>query len=153
MRADDDRALTDMFVAVRRTPFDDAGLDPASVTTLLCHQAELQAYGYATTYPDAVWETITLDGEPVGRVVTDTTPERIVLVDIFVAREHQRRGIGSVVLRAVLDRAGRRPVWLRVDRDSPAVAWYAACGFAPVDSGDDLQLSMVCPGTRDEAAA
>jgi GNAT superfamily N-acetyltransferase len=152
MRPDDDQVLTEMFVAVRRAPFDESGLDPASVTTLLRHQAELQAYGYERAYPDAVWETITLDGEPVGRLVTDTTAERIVLVDIFVAPEHQARGIGSLVLGAELERAGRRPIELRVARDSPAAAWYSAFGFEAVGS-DDLQLSMARPGKRDEAAA
>jgi GNAT superfamily N-acetyltransferase len=152
VRPDDDPILTAMFVALRRAPFDESGLDPESVTTLLLHQAELQVYGYEHAYPDAVWETITLDGEPVGRLITDTTPDRIVLVDIFVAREHQGRGIGSLVLGAELERAGRRPIELRVDRGSPAAAWYAAFGFDPV-GGDDLQLSMVRPGRRDEAAA
>ena len=152
MRPDDDQALTEMFVDVRRAPFDESGLDPASVTTLLHHQAELQTYGYENAYPDAVWETITLDGEPVGRLITDTTPERIVLVDIFVAREHQGRGIGSLVLGAELERAGQRPIELRVDRGSPAARWYTAFGFEPV-GGDVLQLSMIRPGKRDEAAA
>jgi GNAT superfamily N-acetyltransferase len=142
VRPDDERVLTEMFVAVRRGPFEASGLDVAAVTTLVRHEAEMHAYECDLAYPNAVWETITLDGEPVGRLITDTTPERIVLVDIFVAPEHQRRGIGSLVLGAELERAGDRPVEVNVDRGSPAEAWYAAFGFEPT-AGDELQLSMI----------
>jgi GNAT superfamily N-acetyltransferase len=139
VRPDDELALTEMFVAVRRAPFEECGLDSTAVTTLMHHEAEMHAYECDRAYPDAEWETITVDGDPVGRLITDTTAERIVLIDLFVAPEHQRRGIGSLVLGAELERAGRRPIEIRVDRGSPAEAWCAAFGFEPVE-GDELQL-------------
>ena len=142
VRADDERVLTEMLAAVRHPMLMGLGLDADAVTTLAYHDAEMHDYACDRAYPHSAWEAITVDGEPVGRLITHTTPERIVLVDIFIAPEHQRRGIGSLVLGAELERAGSRPVEVRVDRGSPAEAWCAAFGFEPVD-GDALQLSMI----------
>jgi GNAT superfamily N-acetyltransferase len=142
VRPDDERVLTEMLAAVRRPTFAGPGLDAAAVSTLAWHDAEMHDYECDRDFPHSAWETITVDGEPVGRLITHTTPERIVLVDIFVAPEHQRRGIGSLVLGAELERADARPIEVRVDRGSPAEAWCAAFGFEPAD-GDELQLSMI----------
>ena len=138
----DERAMRDMFVAIRRGPMDAAGFDASTVVRLVQHQFELQRAGYRLTFPDATSEAIVADGELVGRVITDDDQARVVIVDIMIDPAYQRRGIGSRVVVDLVARAGSRPVELRIDHGSPLEGWYRRHGFEPV-AAQDVQAHFV----------
>lgn len=132
IRFDDAAVLTDMYVAVRR-PFYDGRMTPTEVTNLLRLDAEFHEHWVTHAHPTAAWEAIVLDGEVVGRLITDESAERLALVDIYIAPEHQRRGIGSLVLGAVVQQAKGRRIEARICRGSFAEAWYVGFGFEPAE--------------------
>jgi GNAT superfamily N-acetyltransferase len=141
-READEHAMRDIFVAIRRAPLDAAGFDAVTVARLMQHQFELQRAGYRFAYPTATSEAIVLDDDVVGRLITDDSAERLVLVDIMIDPAHQRNGIGSRVLVEVIARAGVRPVELRVDHGSQAEPWYRRHGFEQVGA-DAMQAHLV----------
>jgi GNAT superfamily N-acetyltransferase len=143
-RTGDEAAMTTIFVSSRRQAMTAAGLPAPIVESLLAQQSAIQRDMYRTARPGAAWEAI-VDGEAVvGRLITDTTPDAIDLVDIVVAPSRQRTGVGSQVLATVLDRADSAalPVRLRVDHASPAEQWYRRHGFEPAGS-DALQMHLI----------
>jgi ribosomal protein S18 acetylase RimI-like enzyme len=138
----DEPALRAIFVAIRRGPMDAAGFDAVTVVRLVEHQFELQRAGHRLTYPNAASQAIILDGELVGRLITDDDDERVVLVDVMIDPAHQRQGIGSHVLVDLIVRCGRRPIELRLGHGSAAEAWYRRHGFEQV-AHDDVQVHLV----------
>ena len=76
----------------------------------------------------AAWE----DGELAGLIRAVGDGATIVFIqDILVARERQRRGIGTALLRAVLERFnGVRQIELTTDDTPETAAFYRSLGFA-----------------------
>lgn len=144
--ADDDGAMSAIFVASRRPALSAAGLPDPTIESILTQQFAFQRAGYRASHPSAAWEAIIDSDVVVGRIVTDTTPDAIELVDIVVAPDRQGAGVGSAALAIVIDRADASavPVRLHVDRDSRAEAWYRRHGFELAGS-DQLQFHMVRP--------
>lgn len=61
--------------------------------------------------------------------------ETIVYVqDILVYPEHQRRGIGTALMRAALEHfGGVRQIVLATDREERTLKFYESLGFCPMD--------------------
>ncbi len=74
---------------------------------------------------------VQLDGEAIGMLKTESAVDCLHLRDIQVKEEFQGRGIGSIILRDVLNKADGegKPVRLRVLKANRAVAWYERFGF------------------------
>ncbi len=149
---DDETAFCSMFVAIRRAPMDAAGFDGDTVERLVQHQFDLQRVGYRYTYPLAQTEAIVVGDEVVGRLITDDSGDRVVLVDIMVDPARQARGIGTRVLRQMISRHPGRSIELRVNHGAPADAWYRRHGFEQVGA-DELQAHLVRAGVEPASAA
>ena len=55
----------------------------------------------------------------------------VLIQDLLVFPEHQRKGIGTALVRAVLERfAGVRQIELVTDNDPGVLAFYRSLGFA-----------------------
>ncbi len=67
---------------------------------------------------------------------------------LVIAPDHQRRGLGTSVLRSLMSDADSRrvPLWLSVHRDNAARRLYARLGFRELDR-DDRRVFMVHPAT------
>ena len=74
------------------------------------------------------------NGQLVGLTRTVGDGYTIVFVqDILVFPEHQRRGIGTVLLQAVLDRFSHvRQMELATDDTPKTIAFYKSLGFSPM---------------------
>jgi diamine N-acetyltransferase len=80
------------------------------------------------------WEIAELDGEPVAFTSYGPEPDgRVKLHKLYIAKAHQRRGIGRALLEHVLGEAkklGGSEVWMQVNkRNTTAVAAYKKAGF------------------------
>ena len=83
-----------------------------------------------------VWLTLArVDGEPAGFALTRAIVDEAELLLIAVSPAHRRAGIGAALLRGVVADAqarGVRRLHLEVRANNPAIALYAANGFAPI---------------------
>lgn len=114
------------------------------VDAIIRQQQQLQAQGYAQSFPHA--RTLVLEhlGAPVGRLVLNEAPGELRVVDISVAPGERRRGHARSVLGALQQRARQEggSVSLRVRRDNPAArALYLSLGFE-VTGGDEASEQM-----------
>jgi GNAT superfamily N-acetyltransferase len=91
---------------------------------------------------------VTKHGERIGLLSLDRRADAIVVRHIELLPEHQNRGIGSALIRGVLDfgAAQKLPVRLRVAKESPARSLYARLGFA-VTAEDDRKVEMTATPT------
>jgi GNAT superfamily N-acetyltransferase len=96
---------------------------------------------------------ISVDGEPVGRLLVDlddehpADPPAVVLVDIAVRPDRQRQGIGSQVARALLAAAVHRQYAVRATGvyGSSSLRWLLGLGLVDI-GGDALYRHLIWSG-------
>jgi ribosomal protein S18 acetylase RimI-like enzyme len=94
-------------------------------------QFDAQDRWYREHYTRASYEVVTVDGEPAGRLYLHRGESEIRIVDIALLPEHRGNGVGSALLRDLLDEAdaeGKR-VTIHVERFNPAQRLYERLGF------------------------
>jgi GNAT superfamily N-acetyltransferase len=99
--------------------------------------AEQRARFLAATDP-ATHRVVELDGRPVGCLAVRRLPDEVRLNRVLLLPEFQNRGIGTRLVREVLDeaRAAGLPVRLRVFRVNPASRLYERLGFVATGETD-----------------
>ncbi len=98
-------------------------------------QFDAQHRYYAENYRGADFQIVVVDGQPAGRLYLHRRPGEIRIVDITLLPEYRRAGIGSSLLRTILEegeRTGRR-VTIHVERFNPALRLYQRLGFRIVE--------------------
>lgn len=128
-RADgtDEPILFRLFAEVKTHEMAAAPLPREMLEGLLRMQYRSMRNSYAATYETARFEIIELDGEPVGRIVTDVSPERVLFVDIAILPELQGRGLATAVMTALLEEPRRLGVPAEVTVLSTNVASLRLC--------------------------
>ena len=95
------------------------------------------------TYPRVDSKIILLNGRPVGRLMVDRNDEEILLRDIALLTEYRNAGIGSRLIRELMQEAtsAGKPVHLHVLSMSPAVRLYERLGFRA--SGNEAEAAYL----------
>ena len=104
--------------------------------SFLRSQSEAQLAYYAEHYPRAEFSIIVHDGSDIGRIFIEQRNEDLRLMDMGLLPEHRGHGIGTALLRDIVERAERigLPVVLHVESFNPARRLYERFGF--VDDGE-----------------
>ena len=130
----DEAFLVDQFVGARPHLLL-TGLDGMALRQLIEMQRRAQQLSFATTWPDHRSEVVYRDGERVAMLVRADTATRTRILDLAVAPAMRGEGIGTAVLRSVID-SSVVPVELSVAIGSPAERLYTRLGFAEVERSD-----------------
>lgn len=95
-----------------------------------------QESAYRHRFPDAERWLVLHGGEPIGRLIVDTTTEEVRVVDVGLLTDWRGRGFGTALLRYVRQQAVRRslPVRLQVESRNPARRLYDRLGFQIVST-------------------
>src|SRR5262245_55631984 len=104
-----------------------AALPEAMRATFTSQQYATQAAHYARTFPGAGIDVVLVDGRPAGRFYVWRGERETRIVDISLLPEHRGRGVGTALLRGVLDEGAR--VSLHVEHTNPARRLYERLGF------------------------
>lgn len=110
--------------------------DEMQKRAFLDQQFAAQYAHYAIHYPTCERNVIERDGQSVGRLWVDEWRDQIRLVDIALTPECRGLGIGSALLRQVMDRGATagKPVTIHVEGFNPALRLYRRLGFEHVDT-------------------
>jgi ribosomal protein S18 acetylase RimI-like enzyme len=112
-------------------------LPPPTFEQVMRFQFKAQTVSYRTEFPDASFDIIELGGQPIGRIVVDRPGTMVHIVDQAIVPELRNRGIGSAIMRALMDeaRAAGLPVRLKVaSSNDPSLRLYQRLGFAPIET-------------------
>ena len=87
---------------------------------------------------------IVVDGRDAGRLVVERFPDRINLKVIGILPRYQGRGIGTAIIRDILDEAreAKIPATLMVLNINPAKRLYEKLGFATIEEADNRPKSV-----------
>jgi len=102
----------------------------------LAMQFEAQSAHYAQHYAGADFRIIEADDNPIGRLYIHRQPHDIRIVDISLMPQHRGKGIGTKLLREILDEgaATNTPVTIHVEQFNPAMRLYERLGFRRIGS-------------------
>jgi ribosomal protein S18 acetylase RimI-like enzyme len=99
-------------------------------------QFEAQDAYYREHYHPATFDVVEVDGEPAGRLYVARWEAEIRIVDVALLPEHRGRGIGTTLIRELLDEAAAsgKCLSIHVEKHNPARRLYERLGF--VESTD-----------------
>lgn len=104
---------------------------------------------YAKTYPGGRHDIIVADGRQVGRLYVGRLDQEIRIVDITVLPNERNNGIGSYLIRQLMDEAKRtgRVVRIYVEEFNPSLRLFERLGFSRGGQHEFYLLMEWSPGS------
>jgi ribosomal protein S18 acetylase RimI-like enzyme len=152
VRAEDRGFLQRVYASTRAEELALTGWDETQKQAFLAQQFEAQHHHYQTHYQGARFDLIVLDSEPIGRLYVARWKDEIRIMDIALLPAYRNGGIGSGLLRDLLEEAAAtsRRLTIHVERYNPALRLYRRLGFEPVgETGVYLLLAVGTPPDRE----
>lgn len=100
---------------------------------------------YAKKYPTASHDIIVANDRPVGRLYVARLEQEIRIIDITLLPGERNAGIGSFLIKQLLDEAGRSKKITRiyVEEFNPSLRLFERLGFSPSEQ-HGIHLLMQC---------
>lgn len=101
----------------------------------LQQQFHAQHTYYQQVFPEASFQVILLEDQPIGRLYVNRTPDELRIVDIALLPPFRGRGIGGQILRSLMSEAtdARQVIRIHVERENPAQRLYQRLGFQMIE--------------------
>ena len=133
--SDDREFLERLYASTRAQEMSVVDWSQDARTAFLRQQYEAQHTHYRQHYSDAEFWIVELEGSAAGRLYLQLRDDEIRLMDIALMPDHKGRGIGTAVVRRVLDIASEKGIAVRlhVEPDNRAVNLYRRLGFVKLE--------------------
>lgn len=130
---EDEPFLLEVYVSTRMEELEGVDWDDNQKRAFIT----MQFIARERSYPRVDSRIILLNGQPVGRMLVDRNESGILLRDIALLTEYRNAGIGSRLIRDLMEEAtsAGKAIRLHVVATSPAVRLYERLGFSR--SGDE----------------
>ena len=99
----DDPFLVSVYASTREDELAQAEWTEGQKEMFLRWQFDLQRREYDARFPDAAYHVILVDQQPAGRIWVGSDDEQVRLLDIALLPEFQNRGVGTELLRRLMD--------------------------------------------------
>ena len=132
----DQEFLIGVYASTRAAELAQVAWDESQKDAFIRWQYALQKQEYETRFPDARYEVILVDGVPAGRIWVGSDDTQIRLLDIALLTEFQNRGVGTYLLRRLMDEAvqSKKPLRHMVFvLNENAYRFYERLGFETIE--------------------
>jgi ribosomal protein S18 acetylase RimI-like enzyme len=132
--AEDLDFLYQVYASTRQEELAVTGWPAAQIEQFLRMQFDTQHRYYHDHFPGAAYELILWEDRPAGRLYLDRAPGEIGIIDIALLPDFRNRGIGSILLNAILAEAtlAGKPVRIYVEQFNRALKLYERLGFRKI---------------------
>jgi len=148
--------LAHLYGDTRREEIDAWGWPDEQQQWFLKMQFDARSSCYRTQFPKAADRIVEMQKTPIGRMLVDEEQGGLRLIDIALLSEHRNRGIGSFLLRNLMQQCGKRGQALRLQvlQGSPALQLYLRLGFQQT-STDEIyaQMEWLCTAPMERLSA
>ena len=120
-----------VYATTREEELSQVPWSPEQKEEFLRMQFSAQHDYYQQQYPDAKFEIILSNDQPIGRLYVDRRPDEIRIIDIAMLTEHRGNGYGGSIMRDLMDEAeaAGKPVRIHVFKENRAWHLYDRLGF------------------------
>jgi len=127
-----------------------AGWDEFNKDTFLRIQFQAQQKQYHNSFPDARFEVIVTEDNIIGHIYVASINDELRLVDVNLLPLFRNRGIGSALLRDLLDEGeySNKRVTLHVQENNQAAHLYRNLGFLQLGENGIYQYMEWLPSKR-----
>ena len=154
--ADDKEFLISVYGGTRAQELAQVQWEEGQKDAFIRWQFEMQQKEYETRFPDARYDVILVDGVPAGRIWVGVDDKQIRLLDIAVMAQFQNRGVGTILLRRLMDEAAQVNKPLRhmvfVLNDN-AHRFYERLGFTVIEDLGGYKHMEWVPGQTQSATS
>ncbi|HYP09825.1 MAG TPA: GNAT family N-acetyltransferase [Bryobacteraceae bacterium] len=136
--------LARLFASTREQEMQLTGWTSEQQAAFLSMQFQAQTMHYNRIYAGAARCIVLVDDNPAGRLYVFQGGGELRIVDISLLPQYRGRGVGTTVLRSVIDQAESAGlcVSLNVAVFNPARRLYEQLGFQQTGPGDGVYLPM-----------
>jgi len=147
----DMRFLHDLYASTRAEELSVVDWPETQKSAFLSMQFEAQHRYYHEQYPDAEYLLVQQEDIDIGRIYLHRRVDELRLVDIALIPETRNQGLGSKLLKDLLDegQASALPIRIHVETFNPAMHLYLRLGFKPVADKGVYQLMEWRPDSPD----
>lgn len=134
--ASDDQFLVAIYASTRENELAQAQWVEGQKEMFIRWQFDLQRREYDARFPDAAYHIIVVDQQPAGRIWVGSDDEQIRLLDIALLPEFQKRGVGTALLRRLMDVAAKKGKVLRhmvFVLNNDGKRFYERLGFVTIE--------------------
>lgn len=133
---DDEEFLLAVYASTRADELAQVEWGEGQKELFLKWQFETQQREYDARFPDAEYNVILIDDRPAGRIWIGRDDDQIRLLDIALLPEFQNRGVGTLLLRRLIDEAKRADKPFRhmvFVLNNEAQRFYERLGFVVIE--------------------
>jgi ribosomal protein S18 acetylase RimI-like enzyme len=125
--------LVDLYASTREEELAQVAWDDGTKRAFVEQQFAAQDAHYRGNYPGATLDVIEVDGAAAGRLYVHRGPSDIRIMDIALMPAFRGRGIGTGLLRGLMEEADAsgRKLSIHVEQNNPALSLYSRLGFLP----------------------
>lgn len=140
--------LAKVYASTRREELALTSWSDAEKAAFLDMQFRAQHAHYQQHYKTAEYLVILRSGDPIGRLYLDRWAREHRVVDIALLPQHRRSGLGTAVMRDLLDEAAAagKALSIHVEKFNPAQRLYARLGLVRVGETGAYDLMRWDPG-------
>ena len=136
---EDDEFLLHVYASTREDELAQAQWAEGQKEMFLRWQFALQRKEYDSRFPDAKYDVILVDGVAAGRIWVGSDALQIRLLDIAILPEFQNRGVGTALIKMLIEGAQREKKVLRhmvFVLNNDAHRFYERLGFVMIEDLD-----------------
>ena len=140
---EDEAFLRRLYATTREMELSQIPWDDQQKLAFVTHQFLAQRHHYQSHYPQASYDLILLDGQPIGRLYVLRDGEEMRILDLSMMPEFRNRGIGTQMIQKVMAEAEANNSRLRIylETFNPSVLLFERLGFRVIQN-DDMNLLL-----------
>lgn len=147
--ADDVAFLQEVYASTRLDELTQLPWNEEQRSAFIRMQFTAQRQHYLKHYPNARQELILVGQQPIGRLYVNRG-NGIHILDFTILPEHRGHGIGSSIMKFLLEEAeeARKSVTIYVESFNPSRRLFERLGFAEIES-DGINLLLERPARKE----
>lgn len=126
--------LYKVYASTRYDELEATGWSKAQKDEFLLMQFKAQDQFYKQQFSEASYEIVQCDGQDAGRLYLDKREDEIRIVDIALLPSFRGKGLGSRLLKTIIENAftDGLAVRIHVEKNNPALTLYQRLGFEEI---------------------
>ncbi len=147
----DEPLLREVYASSRAEELAHTGLDQQQVEAFIDMQFRAQHTHYHERFPNAKYDVIIVDDQPVGRCYVARSHDEIRILDLTILTAFRGRGYGAALLADLAKEADLKviPVRVYVDANSSALRLFEHQGYQQIEESDLNVMMERLPGASD----